>query len=271
MQALDGTFGGTGNVRRHLINGMLGHNARLALPTARAPHSCKQRGRGLEALLPKPEAASSIRYRATPNGWSHLLRMMEHQQAEDDMFTSFTAPIMRNLDIMPGFDADHNRSPGGANLRQWIPRIMKLAEKRYDIVLWDPGGENGHMAQAVGALVHGTLVVASQQRSSLEAAFSDGGSPASAYILGMYDDDIRQNEVRIRRQYRPMAPLFIIPYSAGYRNAADEGKLLAWYIQQLMKPQRNRRNGFADHHNKLADWLMSESGAIARSGSGKAG
>lgn len=231
----------------------------------------EQRGRGLEALLAKPEAASSILYRATPNGWSNLLRMLEHQQAEDDMFVSFTAPVMRNLDMLPGFDDEHERAYAGAKLRQWIPRIMRLAEKRYDIVLWDAGGEDDDMSQAVGARAHGTLLVASQQRSTLEAAFRDRGSSASAYILGMYDDDIRQNDVRIRRQYKPEAPLFIIPYSAGFRNAADEGKLLAWYIQQLMKPQRIQRNGFADHHKKLAEWLMSESGAIARSGPGEAG
>ncbi|MBG9792701.1 permease component [Paenibacillus dendritiformis] len=230
----------------------------------------EQRGRGLEALLPKPEAAPSTHYRATPNGWGNLLRLLEHQQAEDDLFVSFTVPVMRNLDMLPGFDDEHERSSGGARLCQWLPRIMRLAEKRYDIVLWDAGGENDDMAQAVGARAHGALVVASQQRSSLEAAFLEG-SPASAYILGMYDDEIRQNDVRIRRQYRPMAPVFIIPYSAGFRNAADDGMLLAWYIRQLMKPHRNQRNGFADHHNKLAEWIMSESGAIARSGPGKAG
>ncbi|WP_246873790.1 ABC transporter permease [Paenibacillus dendritiformis] len=225
----------------------------------------EQRGRGLEAILPKPEAASSIRYRATPNGWSNLVRMLEHQQAEDDMFVSFTAPVMRNLDLLPGFDDDHVRSYGGLKLGQWIPRIMELAEKRYDIVLWDAGED---MGQVVGVRAHGTLVVASQQRSSLEAAFRYEGSPASAFILGMYDGAIRQNDVRVRRHYKPMAPLFLVPYSAGFRNAADEGKLLSWYIQQLI---RLPRNGFADYHSKLADWLMSESGAIARSGPERAG
>lgn len=229
------------------------------------------RGRGLEALLPKPEAATSIHYRTTPNGWSNLLRMLEHQQAQDDLLVPFTTPVMRNLDMLPGFDDEHERSTGRAKLRRWIQRIMRQAEKRYDIVLWDAGGEDDDMAQFVGARAHGTLLVASQQRSSLDAAFRDRGSPASAYILGMYDDDIRQNDVRIRRQYRPEAPVFMIPYSAGFRNAADEGRLLAWYIQQLMKPQRKRWNGFADHHKKLAEWLMAESGAIARSDPGEAG
>ncbi|WP_374018813.1 ABC transporter permease [Paenibacillus thiaminolyticus] len=231
----------------------------------------EQRGRGLEALLPKPEAASSIHYRTTPNGWSNLLRMLEHQQAEDNLLVPFTTPVMRNLDMLPGFDDEQERSTGRAKLRHWIPRIMRLAEKRYDIVLWDAGGEDDDMAQSVGARAHGTLLVASQQRSSLDAAFRDRGSPASAYILGMYDDDIRQNDVRIRRQYRTEAPVFMIPYSAGFRNAADEGRLLAWYIQQLMKPQRKQRNGFAYHHKKLAEWLMAESGAIARSDPGEAG
>lgn len=230
-----------------------------------------QRGGGLEALLPKPEAASSIHYRATPNGWSNFLRMLEHQQVEDELFVSFTAPVMRNLDMLTGFDVVHERLSGRARLCQWIPRIMRLAEKRYDIVLWDAGREDEEMVQAVGARVHGTLLVASQQRPSLEASFCDRGSPVSAYILGMYDDDIRQNDVRIRRQYKPEVPLFIIPHSAAFRNAADDGKLLAWYIQQLMKPQRKQRNGFADQHKKLAKWLMSESGAIARSGPGEAG
>ncbi len=96
----------------------------------------EQRGRGLEALLPKPEAASSIHYRTTPNGWSNLLRMLEHQQAEDDLLVPFTTPVMRNLDMLPGFDDEHERSTGRAKLRQWIQRIMRLAEKRYDIVLW---------------------------------------------------------------------------------------------------------------------------------------
>lgn len=231
----------------------------------------EQRGRGLEALLPKPEAASSAHYRSTPNGWSNLLRMLEHRQAEDDVFVSFTAPVMRNLDMLPGFDSEQERPSAGAKLRPWIPRIMRLAEKRYDIVLWDAGGGDDDMAQAVGARAHGTLIVASQQRSMLEAAFHEEGSPASAYILGMYDDDIRQNDVQIRRQYKPGAPVFIIPYSAGFRNAADEGRLLAWYMRQLMKSQRKRRNGFADHHKKLAEWLVSESGAVARSEPGEAG
>ena len=227
----------------------------------------KQRGQSVEALFPSsvismPVAGASLQ---TPNGWSSLLRLYEHRQLDADLFVNCTVQVMHRLDIIPGFEGDESK------LRiDLMSKVMEMAGKHYDIVLWDIDEQDMAVTEIdnvnAGLGFAGTLIVLPQVRRLIEGVFRTQKMNASAYVLGMYDADVRLNSANVQRKYKLSTPLFTVPYSTAYRNAADEGRLLAWFMHQSMQHGRGKRSSFIAEQQRLSQFIMDESGFHRQSG-----
>ncbi|MBN3527465.1 ABC transporter permease [Paenibacillus apiarius] len=227
----------------------------------------KEKGQSVEALFPSsimPMAVADEPLKI-PNGWRSLLRLYEHRQLDAKLFVSCAVQVMNRLDIIPGFEGGDNR------LRiDLMSKVMETAGKCYDIVLWDVDEQDAAAAEIHnangGSGFAGTIIVLPQVRRLLEEVFRMRQMNASAYVLGMYDAAARLNSANVKRQYKLSEPLFTMPYSAAYRNAADEKRLLAWFMHLSMQHKRGKRSLFMAEQQRLARFIMDESGFHRQSG-----
>lgn len=222
----------------------------------------KGRGEGVERLFPPAndfviEAGIGGRL-TTPNGWSALARMLRHHQIEEESVSTYMTSVMSRLDILPGYESGKMEDALNDDL---ILHVQRLVSKRYDLVLWDMNEQDFISLSLAGKMhMHGTIAVISQVRSEIHDAMENMTKRADAFVIGQYDTNVKLNPINVKRMYFLNQPVFTMPYSSDYRNAADERMLIDWYLRQYLRHERGNRSLFISEHEKISRYILEESG-----------
>lgn len=222
----------------------------------------KSRGEGVERLFPPAielvgEAGIGGRL-TTPNGWSALARMLRHHQVDEESISTYMTSVMSRLDILPGYESGKMNEMLNDDL---ILHVQRLVSKRYDFVLWDMNEQDFMSLKLAGKMhMHGTIAVISQVRSEIHNTMENMSKKATAFVIGQYDTDVRLNPMNVKRMYFLHQPIFTMPYSSAYRNAADDRMLIDWYLRQSLRHDRGKRSPFISEHEKLSRYILEESG-----------
>ncbi|UHA73105.1 hypothetical protein [Paenibacillus sp. 481] len=258
-----------------------------------------RRGDGVEEMFAghQPELdmnhfneSSSVNPSSTllPNGWDALQRLAVHGRLNPSLLISCTIPVMRNLDILPGYDdssleaatATLNMTATHQQTQQTIAALLEQGALHYDIVLWADnvrmqgsyaGGPKAN--KRVAELIHNDvrshllhqIVVLPQQKALIEQALVDQGRQgASAYVIGAYDEMARWNIANVRRKFKLPQPIFAMPYVTAYRNAHEDGNMTTWFIRQCQLYEKGKESALVKHMLRLAQYVMQESGMNER-------
>ncbi|WP_289355747.1 hypothetical protein [Paenibacillus sp. S-12] len=222
----------------------------------------KGRGEGVERLFPPSidlvgEAGIGGRL-TTPNGWSALVRMLKNHQVDEESISTYMTSVMSRLDILPGYESGEMEDMLNADL---ILHVQRLVSKRYDLVLWDINEQDFISLKLTGNMhLHGTIAVISQVRSEIHNAMENISKRADAFVIGQYDTNVRLNPINVKRMYFLHQPIFAMPYSSAYRNAADDRMLIDWYLRQSLRQDRGKRSPFISEHEKLCRYILEVSG-----------
>ncbi len=193
-----------------------------------------------------------------------LERLVKSKLLKPEAVSDYTETIYKSsLDFLPA----NRDSYDGEETERLIQPILKAAAQQYDFLWIDAHSGTANvrtcemMKQADLILVH-----LPQNKYILEQFFSEKGMPAELegkryfIILSQYDADAGYSLRNIKRQFKIQVPMYSIPYTTGFRDAANQETVSEYFVRSNKSQKGDPAFSLLNSVRKINEAVLKELG-----------
>lgn len=197
------------------------------------------------------------------SGVQALERLVKSNMLKPEAVSDYTETIYKaSLDFLPA----SRESKDEKETERLIKTILKAASARYDF-LWIDAHSGTANSRTTEMLKQADLVLVHlpQNKFILEQFFR-GGMPEELQgkpyfiVLSQYDEDAGYSLRNIKRQFQIQVPLFSIPYTTGFRDAANQERVSEYFVRSFNAQKGDAAYGLFQATRRINTAILKELG-----------
>lgn len=227
-------------------------------------HSHFERSTMERCLLPKQRNEDQDMLSFSDNGLDALRRLAKNSRLSPDMISNYTTPLMagNRLDMLQGI-AGFNTVDEEEDIHL-IRKIFIQSKAAYDLVMVDVhSGTTKELTKKLLEDADMVVVCLNQNLWLLEDFFGDAfvalmlSGKNVLYHLCRYDGDSKYNAKNLSRLFE-MTPMMVTPYWPEMMDAANNGRLLDFFMRHSGSTKRDRFYPYIQRISQSMDILIDE-------------